>query len=291
MGSMKTFYSIIKIASNSVAGDMLSIGLLVHNGETVYLKFSDEKKQIAKKIIDGADMSIDFICQQIQQKIDKINGQNSHSENSLFPRQLSNIFNEETISQFSAYSNGLVRFGEPVFLNDNLTEEKFFKLYQLLVDKSSIRAVHGQVNRESRIKELVDSKLIKRVQEIVHTNLELTPKTFPGLYYPFTIDCIGKNGSFIGAKTISFDRKAESIDREVSHYMTLITLLDKQYSHKGTNDKFYIIGDEPGQTNSKEHQIWADLIKSPVVQLINPDDSEKVAEEIESNGASKFIKL
>ena len=61
---MKTFYTIIKIAPNTLAGDTLSIGLLLHNGDKYWLQFSEEKKAVAKKLLDSKAEIVDFVVKQ-----------------------------------------------------------------------------------------------------------------------------------------------------------------------------------------------------------------------------------
>ncbi len=285
---MKTFYTIIKIASNTLAGDTLSIGLMLYNGDKFWLQFSDERKAVAKKLLDTNADIVDFASKQLQNKVDEMNKYIADAFTGFF--EADNILGIPEFKHISNYSNGVLRFSEPAFLNDTVTNEKFQKLFFLLVDKSSAKAEKLQDTKDAAFRLKIQTNLIKRVEHKVHTNLELTPTLVRGLYYNFNIDCIGLNGAFIAAKSIAFHKKYESIDRELGHYFTLMSVLKLTYNKRESKeDNFYIIADEPSEINSKEHRTWESLKQNPAVKLIFTEDSEIVAEEIEKKKAHKFL--
>ena len=283
---MEAFYTIIKIAPNPVSGDNISIGLLLQDANKFWLHFSDEKKLIAKRLL-GREDTIDFITRQIELRVEEAN--NSFSENTLF--HIKNFLSSDEVSRLSTYFNGILRFSEPSFLNDTITEEKFIKLFKLLIDKTYQKEKPQPDNKEIEFREMIQSKLIERVQTIVHTNIELTPEKLPGLYYNFNVDCIGLNGAFVGAKAIPFHKKYETIDKELSHYFGLISLLNLKYSDRNSReDNYFVIGDEPAEVNSKEHKIWENIRSNPAITLIHSEEADKVADKIEETKATTFLK-
>ena len=128
---MKTFYTIIKIAPNTMAGDTLSIGLLLYNGNKFWLQFSDERKSVAKKLLDTNADIVDFASKQLHNKVDEMNKSIIEAYNSFF--EANDILGIPEFKHISNYSNGVLRFSEPAFLNDTVTDEKFQKLFSLLV--------------------------------------------------------------------------------------------------------------------------------------------------------------
>lgn len=284
---MKTFYTIIKIAPNTLAGDTLSIGLLLYNGNKFWLQFSDERKSVAKKLLDTNADIVDFAAKQLQNKVDEMNKSISEAYNSFF--EANDILGIPEFKHISNYSNGVLRFSQPAFLNDTVTDEKFQKLFSLLVDKLAVKAEKLQDTKDAAFREKIQTKLIKRVEHKVHTNLELTPKLVHGLYYNFNIDCLGLNGAFVAAKSIPFHKKYESIDRELGHYFALMSILKLTYERKSEEDNFYIIADEPSEIDSKEHRTWENIKQNPAVKLIFTEQSEIVAEKIEDKKAHKFL--
>jgi hypothetical protein len=284
---MKTFYTIIKIASNTLAGDTLSIGLLLSDGKKFWLQFSDERKSVAKRLLDHNADIVDFAAKQLQNKVDEMNKSISDAYNSFF--EANDILGIPEFKHISNYSNGVLRFSEPAFLNDTVTDENFQKLFSLLIDKSSIKEEKIQDIKDIAFRKKIHTKLIQRVENKVHTNLELNPQLVHGLYYNFNIDCIGLNGSFTAAKAIPFHKKYESIDRELSHYFILMSVLKLTYKRKSQDDNFYIIADEPSAIDSKEHRTWENLKQNPAVKLIFTEQSELIADEIEERKAHKFL--
>lgn len=284
---METFYTIIKIAPNTIAGDSLSIGLLLRDGNRFWLHFSPEKKTIARQLLGSKGDIVDFTVKQIQQKVHETNELLKTEANSLFG--ITQLLTSDRFNYISTYSNGIIRFTEPAFLNDKINEEKFVKLFQLLIDKTYQKEKPEVDLREEKFKTTVQNKLIKRVQNKVHTNLELTPEKLPGLYFNFNIECLGKNGAFVGAKVIPFNKRNETIDKELSHYLGLITTLGLKYAERKGQDKFYIIGDEPTDINSREHRTWENIKNNPAVTLLYAEESDKVAEDIEKTNATQFL--
>ena len=167
------------------------------------------------------------------------------------------ILNAEKLLHISNYSNGVVRFSEPAFLNDQVDDGKFQQLFQLLIDKQQVKIKQATDDQELIFKEKIRINLIEKVQGKVHTNLELTPENLAGLYCNFNIDCIGLNGAFIAAKAIPFH--------------------------------FYIIADEPTEISSKEHRTWESLKRNPAIKMLLSEEVATIAGEIEAKGAGLFF--
>lgn len=286
---METFYTIIKIAPNPIAGDNLSIGLLLRNSERFWLHFSDEKKNVAKRLLDGKSDFVDYIVKQITQKVDDANRDLTSELPSML--NLKTFLSSERVSHLNVYCNGILRFSEPNFINDVIDESKFEKLFQLLIDKTYQKVKPEVDTKDVTFHNHINDKLIVRVQNKVHTQLDLTPEKLPGLYFNFNIDCLGKNGALIGAKAIPFHKKYETIDKELGHYFGLISILQTTYKQPTNSDKFYIIADEPSDINSKEHRTWENLKHNPSISLLFSEESDKVAEEIESKNAKSFLEV
>jgi hypothetical protein len=292
---MKTYYTIIKISHNPISNDTLSIGLLVRDCNKLWIKFSEDKKSIAKRLLNTKAATIDFICNQIENSINNYNKEieiiNLKPDKQLALEGITNLigllFSKEKILQKKNDFNGVVRFTDPIEIYDEMNEIKFDKLYELIIEKPSTQnSIEIFVNNDFKLK--IQDNLINRVANKVHTNVSLNPNNIKGLYYKFNMDCIGLNGSFIGAKSISFDRTYTAIDKDLSHYLSLITLLDAYYSRE-KKDNFFIISDEPSVIDSKEHETWENIQKNPAIHLINSDQVSVVAELIEEKKATKFI--
>jgi hypothetical protein len=284
---MESYYTIIKIAPNNLADDSLSIGLLLHDGNQFWIQFSEEKKSIAKKLLGTNPDAVDYISKQITDKVGEINKELTSKQPSFF--NLNSFITGDYFNYLSNYSNGLLRFSNAIFLNDSIDKNKFQNLFKLLIDKNFSEQIHTTDDSDIVFKSTIDNRLINRVSARVHTNITIKMNQYDGLYFNFNIDCIGRNGALIAAKSISFNKKSETIDKELGHYSSIISLLTYNYPPKEGTNRFFIIGDEPSAVSSKEHAIWEQLYKNPTVSLINSEESGTIASVIEEKEATTFL--
>jgi len=288
---MKTFYSIIKIAPNPTAGDSLAIGLLVRDQERVWLRFSDRKKKAAKSLLDNEAEVVDFAVTQLLKQKNHINKQLESPQQVLFQSNIDKSFNADYFNYLSRYCNGLLQFSPVSTLKDNiLNQDKFDKLFQIFVDiiEPEEPIVENDTKRKRFLKR-IETKLIERVKDQVHTNININQNILPSLFFNINIDCIGLNGVFTGAKAIPFDQTKQTIDTHVSHYITLINTLVTKYGKKNDNNKFFLIADEPVDTGGDLHNFWEILRKRDEFKLIHSEQAGTVAELIESSQAHTFL--
>jgi len=103
------------------------------------------------------------------------------------------------------------------------------------------------------------------------------------------LDCIGKNGVITSAKSIDFSRNEQTIDKQISRYFQVSSLLAKYYQENRVESNLYIIGDEPNIINSKEHKIWEQIEKQKLIKIIHSEQSDIVANKIEEINAHQFL--
>lgn len=218
---MKTFYSIIKIVSNIASSDSISVGLVVVEGDNIIISFSDFKKKIAKKILTP-EINIDFITKQIELKIEELNSEKDSLNETFFSNKeiVGDRINYNYFEYLSIYSQGIVQFTKPTILKDKLSNEKFEKLFKLFVDNSVVKSIADKPV-DFLLKEIVYNKLISRVKEVVHTNIRLDNELIPDLIFPYELDCIGMNGSIVGAKSLSFSKSSQTIHNNITDYIVV----------------------------------------------------------------------
>lgn len=105
------------------------------------------------------------------------------------------------------------------------------------------------------------------------------------------MDCIGLNGSFIGAKSLSFDKSLQVLDKDISHYFTLLSSLTNKYNKSLKDNNFYLISEEPEKVDSKEHKLWESVSYNSLISVIHPEESNKVADLIIEKKATKFLDI
>ncbi len=134
---METYYSIIKISPNTMANDSLSIGLLLCDGQKYWLEFSNEKINVTKNLIGENAVAVDFVVRQLNSFIEQANKNLSSPESEIgkLDRELDIFLNSAYLNDLNKSSNGLLRFSKVAFLDDVINEEKFNKLFELLINK------------------------------------------------------------------------------------------------------------------------------------------------------------
>jgi hypothetical protein len=93
----------------------------------------------------------------------------------------------------------------------------------------------------------------------------------------------------VGAKSLTFEHSHQTVDRNVSHYIALITSLSYRYSKSLKDNRFYLIANEPKDTKGETYKIWDRVYKNDLIDILHPDDSDIVAERVFETNATKFL--
>jgi hypothetical protein len=284
---MKNFYSLLKLSPNIATEDSVAIGMLLFDGEKFRYYFSDKKKRLANKLLDDKNVNLNFIVNQVIEKCNSINSVKEEIKLFYKAEKLSDL---SYFDYLSNYSNGLIQFSKPKGLYEEINDSAFEKLINFLFKEP----VHECLTVASsfdffRSIEIVERKLINKVDKKVHTHYKFKPEVFPSIYFPYEMDCIGLNGSLIGAKSLSFDKSLQLIDKDISHYFTLISSLTSRYNKSLKDNNFYLISEEPEKVGSKEHRLWESVRCNELISVIHPEESDEVAALIIEKKATKFL--
>ncbi len=283
---MKSFYSILKLSPNIATQDSVAVGVILFDGKNLLQYFSDKKLKFAKKIISNSSVDFDFIINQIKENLQIHNSQNDKTK--LF-NQSDEFSNPSFFDYLNKYSNGLLQFSKPKFMFNDENSFDFENLVNHLFNESLYKEAIKLDDNFIRFKELINTKLISKVEKQVHVNYKLSPKLFPSIYFNYEMDCLGLNGSLIGAKSLTFDKTLQVIDKDISHYFTLISNLSNTYNKSLKENDFYLISEEPQNIDSKEHILWESINNNDLLKVIHPEESDKIANVIVEKKASKFL--
>jgi hypothetical protein len=284
---MNSFYTIVKIARGQTSYDSVAIGLIAYLDNRYEILFSDRKIKIARNLVgDDSDLT-DFFETQLVNWIKSLNTSIDKSPSLIFPEK--NI-GEDYFDYLSRYSNNLIQFSRPFSLGNSIDITGFKKLFSLLIDNESKTHLEKPVNYEE-FTERIRTKLIEEVKEKVHVYAKLTEKEIPSLYFSFEMDCIGINGVITAAKSIDFNQGESTIDRNLSHYFAVSSLITRNFGKAKKENNFFLIADEPSSINSKEHKIWEKLKKQQEFVLVNSEESGRVTTKIIETNAHKFLNL
>lgn len=115
-----------------------------YNGNKYWLQFSKDRINTSKRLIKTNSDSIDFIVKQIAKQIEQMNLKLQVAQNVLI--SIEGLLNSVFFKYLNRYSNGLIRFTKPSFLNEILTKDTFGNLFKLFVD---IEVQKNIINKEN----------------------------------------------------------------------------------------------------------------------------------------------
>lgn len=281
---MRNFYSIIHICPNVATEDSVAIGIIFFNGKKFQTYFSDQKRKIAERLIIKKETDFKSIFNTILKKCDSLN-QELQVNKLLYSSE--KYTNSSYFEYLNNYSNGLIRFTSPKLFISSNQENEFDKLIDMFFPEKL--SIHKNQDTLSQTRKTIQEKLIKRVSDKVHTYYKFEQKAYPSIHFNFELDCIGKNGSLIGAKTFEFDQSEQTLDLKMSHYYSLILMLSSQHQQPIENNHFYLLGKEPSSNSSSEHKLWESAVSNQLITVLDPEESNQVADLIEQKQARMFL--
>jgi len=284
---MKTYYSIIKVVPNSLVGDAISIGMILSDDNSFFIRFSNSKIRIAKTLLGDKKKLLDFFISKIEESFTKINITDKEMNLFHFPDKI----NSQYLSYLHKYNNNVIQYDEPKYIAESNTSNTFDALFSLMIENENLYKEKSISVQSVKTLENINKKLIERVKHKVHTNIKFTDKIIPSLYFNYEMDCIGLNGVFTAAKSINFNQSELTIQKEVSNYYAISSMLENLKGKYGKENNFYLISDEPDNIGSKEHMLWEKLRKGIKFKLIYSEEADIVAEKIEETNAGMFLPI
>ncbi|WP_417265063.1 hypothetical protein [Brumimicrobium sp.] len=126
---MKTYYSIVSIATNSILNEKSNIGLLCVTPENTFFHFSEVKFNIIAKLLskNGKKLALSAIqgmAEQINRRPQEEGDFSNEKQEKL------SAVSESYISYLSRYNNNLVQYSSPVTIDVEVNGEVFKTLFR-----------------------------------------------------------------------------------------------------------------------------------------------------------------
>ncbi|WP_235299735.1 hypothetical protein [Portibacter marinus] len=282
---MKNFYSLIKISPNPIVGDSLVIGLVLFSGKKSRLFISQEKKNIAYRLLSISKKELDSIINTI---CEKTYSSDVYDSQDLLFEKTNYLASSEYFNYLNSYSNGLIQFSTPFLLNKEINDKDFASLVKSLFNES-LESNKKEDFKFADFQNHINNLLISKVNDKVHVNFRFEKSKFPDIFFNYEMDVIGKNGQLIGAKSLSFEQSVQSLQNNIYKYFTLIPTLSSKFNTSLKDNLFYLISDEPDLSKKNVHQLWETIKRNPIIEVIPVEQSNLVAEKILDRKASKFL--
>lgn len=285
------FYTLLRIVPNPASGEAVVVGLVLFDGMQHEIRVSKRKLKLAILLARNAEASIRYAIRQIEARVEVDTAARSEALAADRTPELKQLMHLTDWEYLTKYSNGLLRIDSPMNVGLFDGDEPlavFNQLYASLVDAEESL---NQVKRKMLVNASVKT-LIQRVKPQVHTNIVLTPKLLPDLFFNLRLDCVGMNGSLIGAHSLPLDQLSiDTLQQHFSECRFAIKSLNEHYKpQKPQSNVLYLLADEPDErVDPDKHKFWRAIQGEPMLRVLPTDEAEIVAEQIERTGARTFL--
>ncbi|MGE7937352.1 DUF3037 domain-containing protein [Bacillus paramycoides] len=275
MDKQKNWYSIIRYMPSTIRGEVLNVGLMLHNPESGELKYQILDSNNTKlKCLLANDVQLETY--RVHKEVIDYYLHTLPTEGTLLdPNAFTNAFLEELNSNLP---NGF-KLSEPTFSKTSNIDKLFKTLLETYVGKEFLLSVSDylQVNTKKYIKKYFDDRNL--VGTKVKYNAKLTPiKDIHDMQ--FTIDFVYKNG------VINLLQAAPSNKDHLNNWFAKINTLLETYKKESGLYVFYD-NNNPFHTDDL---LWDMInylqVKDPRVKHldINSNDFIELCNRIESDG-------
>ncbi|OUJ67843.1 hypothetical protein [Hymenobacter crusticola] len=288
------FHTLIRIAPNPASGEAVVVGLVFFDGSRYWMRVSSRKVRLAGMLIPQARGVVRDVVSQIERRVaTDMQARQAAVAEGVKPsgKHLLQLADWEYLSR---YSNGILRIGTPtsVAMFENDTPESVFEqLFVRLVDSTVSQDKPSLIQASPLVQEPV-VQLMERVKPLVHTNLRITDRQLPELFFEFRMECLGLNGSFTAAHVLPLDFYGmDTLQQHVFEYDTVARSLLRKFRRDSKGSAFYLLCDEPSEESDPDkHKFWRAIKENPLLKVIPIEEAGEVAERIEKTGAKRFLK-
>jgi hypothetical protein len=269
---MKTFYSIVSIATKPFFDEKISVGLLCINDFETYFHFSSAKlKWVGKFLSNDAKTQALNSLKSIAFEVKK-----SDIESNEFFINSNLPFSSSYLNYLSRYNNNLVQFSAPIEIEIELNSVVFEKLFHKYIFAEEKFQVLKTEKKQSII-ETFRNTFKPKIKQYANTDFTVNHHIIKDLITPITVDLFGKNGAFVTGQAIDFSKETSNLAKDINSYMYLALATEMNDS----DAKCYLLGEEPKKDLVKNHQIWNNARKAKNIEFLTFDESEKVIEYLE----------
>lgn len=282
---MSSFFSILFLTIRPEIQEKISIGLLLSDGKQALFDYSHEKLELSKQFIshDAYKLVKDSITN-IKRALKDDNTRKDLSKSTLFVKEeVGKLFSEKHFDYLSNYNTNLFTFTTPQKINLEINKQNFQKLISKLVDEYYL--TYKKAHKHTSVHEYVKKNLIPKVRDKVNTYFEVSNDFFDNMIGVVRVDIIGKNGVYVTAQSIEFDKNPLLLTSDIARYELLKNSITNQ---KEKGNKFFIIGSEPPKELRKEHEVWSDIKKNNLYTYIDKNESDCIREFIDTHEVVKL---
>ena len=293
MDLLQPFYTLLRVVPNPASGEAVVVGLVLFDGERHFMRISARKLRLAVMLANHAEASIRFAVRQLETRVEQDTAARRQALMENAAPEEGRLVRRADWNYLSRYMNGMVQVdaSQNVMLFEG--EEALTAFNQLYENLVAANETAKQPRKAEVLVKAPVRALIQRVKPQVHTNVMLTPKMLPDLFFKLRLDCVGMNGSLIGAHSLPLEQYGiDTLQQHYSECRFALKSLNQHYKPKNpAGNKLYLLADEPDPAvDSDKHKFWQAIQGDSMLRVLRTDEAEMVADQIEETGAAMFLK-
>jgi len=188
------------------------------------------------------------------------------------------------LDYLSRYSNNLIQFSVPNYIEVSLNDSTFNKLFEKYV--YSLGEELKPILTTEDIYNKVRDQLYPKITGKVNLDIALDATHFENLFASISVNFIGKNDLPVVGQAIDFMKKHYHLENDLSRFVSLATAIELSERNKG---KYFVIGEEPDIRDKKNHQLWEHIRQSKFLEFVDVRDVDQVDQYIREHGVQPYF--
>lgn len=281
---MRTIFSILYIPISATLDERVSIGLIMSNGEEHFFKYSQQKLHAIKGLLDNESY---LILKTYLKSLEKEINTTEENSNMLFSIDIASKakwVNHSYISYLSKYSNNLLQFSEPKFIDVVLSNDVYRRVFEKYIFEYGDEIF---VANSPNVYENVRTKLYPKISGKVNIDRTLTSDDFSNLFAPVEVNFIGVNGVPVAGQVFDFEKRHYNLENDITRFISLTKAIELNGQKDG---KYFVLGREPQtKPTDKNHMIWTQIRDAKFLDFVDIDEIGIVEEYIDTNHVTPFF--
>lgn len=284
---MKPFYCILFSPIRPTLEERLSIAFLAVSKNKVFFRYSHDKLSIIKSLIPAnghhlLKSTLSAIDNYVHLKNNKYSSEQLFIDGFDFVNE--NMFRYEYLEYLNNYSNNLLHFSKPSYIDMDITDDIFDKLYQ-----KYIHTLDKTGKKKENIIKIIKESINPKIEGKVNLNKEIDSNIVPNLVVPTKVWFIGKNEIDVTGQAFDFSKQVNFLENDISRHINLLqTFRLNKVGYEGTH---FITGNEPSKTNLENHKIWNEIRKLNYIEFVPTNELEQVSTYIKSHNVQPFVPI
>lgn len=276
---MKTYYSIVSIATKPQLDEKFNIGLLCVTPENTFFHFSEAKFTIVSKLLspNGRKLALSALKGMDEQ----INV--SKELPAMFANEKVEMINavaEPYVGYLSRYNNNLMQFSQAVNIDLTIDYTVFKTLFKKYIYSDEV--FETIVKPKTRSFTTIRKQFRKDASQYANTNFDVTNEVIQDLIVSVNVDVFGKNGAFVAGQSLDFAKNIAHLRSDISSFL----YLTEHTLNADKGSKSFVLGDEPSKTEKENHQLWENVRSAKIIEFVPTNESSRIIEYMKEKGVA-----